>query len=68
MYPLVQLTMALLPTSELFEPAADALLEVMSHPAHTSFRRLCEDVLVCVTSDWAKGEFARCVNGEFGQR
>ncbi|RUS20345.1 armadillo-type protein [Endogone sp. FLAS-F59071] len=61
-YPLVRLTMALLPTLELFEPAADALLEVMSHPAHASFRRLCEDVLVCVTSDWAKGEFARCVN------
>ncbi|RUS35251.1 armadillo-type protein [Jimgerdemannia flammicorona] len=56
------LTMSLLPVPALFEPAADALLEVMSHPTHSSFLRLCEDVLVCVTSEWAQGEFARCVN------
>ncbi|KAI8096689.1 armadillo-type protein [Halteromyces radiatus] len=57
-------TMSLLANDELFEAAADVLLEGMQQSSWTRYNSFRDNLLVCFTSDGMKKKFADCIQDE----
>lgn len=64
MIPLLQQTMLLLNNDEVFESAADVLLEGMQQPAWTKYNSFRDELLSCFTSDGMKKRFTDCMAGK----
>ncbi|CAO3600466.1 unnamed protein product [Absidia cylindrospora] len=62
--PLLQQTMALLASDELFEAAADVLLEGMQQGSWTRYNTFRDGLLSCFTSDGMKNKFDTCIKDE----
>jgi hypothetical protein len=64
LHPLIDHVITLFPVESTNDTATEVLVEFISQPRITYYQNtVCEKMLQCMTSDWAKAQITKAIHG-----